>query len=373
MIPLALLLLAAPTPEDAKLATAFRAYLDDECRRHPVFASNMGVHDYDDQMDDLSPAARAEDVTRAKALLADLPARIDAAKLSRAGQIDLEIWTHALKFQLWQAANDDAFAFDPRTYGTYFSDSVFVLFTQSTLSPERNRANAAKRIAQIPKVLAAAKASLSNPPRLLTEIAAKRTAGAIEFYEKDIYQFATVTPGTSELAGPCRAAVVALKEYKAWLETELLPRSQGDWRLGKAKFAEKLDLELNAGLTAADVATVARYAAPVGFGNSFTRTSTAAIRDFYLPGLTGFAAGEVSATRASVAVIMIGTNDTAFTPFGQFGGRRHRRRRAGRDRGRGGGGRCPAGAGVPHRRHFAARLLCLRFRAANRRDRGCRR
>ncbi len=257
MIPLALLLLAAPTPEDAKLATAFRAYLDDECRRHPVFASNMGVHDYDDQMDDLSPAARAEDVTRAKALLADLPARIDAAKLSRAGQIDLEIWTHALKFQLWQAANDDAFAFDPRTYGTYFSDSVFVLFTQSTLSPERNRANAAKRIAQIPKVLAAAKASLSNPPRLLTEIAAKRTAGAIEFYEKDIYQFATVTPGTSELAGPCRAAVVALKEYKAWLETELLPRSQGDWRLGKAKFAEKLDLELNAGLTAADVLATA--------------------------------------------------------------------------------------------------------------------
>lgn len=152
----------------------------------------------------------------------------------------------------------------------------------------------------------------------------------------------------------------------------------GDSNTADPHFLEGLGLTTiptagTAGLTAADVATVARYAAPVGFGNSFTRTSTAAIRDFYLPGLTGFAAGEVSATRASVAVIMIGTNDTAFTPFGQFGGRRHRRRRAGRDRGRGGGGRCPAGAGVPHRRHFAARLLCLRFRAANRRDRGCRR
>ena len=254
---LALMLLAAPTPEDAKLATAFKAYLDDECRRHPVFASQQGVHDYDDQMDDLSPAARAEDVKRAKALLADLPTRIDRAKLSRAGQIDLEIWEHALKQQLWQAAHDDGFANDPRTYGTYLSDSVFLLFTQSTLPAERNRANAAKRIAQIPKVVAAAKASLSNPPRLLTEIAAKRTAGAIDFYEKEIYQFASVAPGTGELAEPCRAAVAALKEYKTWLETELLPRSGGEWRLGKDKFADKLVLELNAGLTAADVLATA--------------------------------------------------------------------------------------------------------------------
>ncbi len=253
MTALALLLLAAPAAEDATLAAAFRAYLDAECRRHPVYATQQGNHEYDDQLDDLSPAARAEDLKRAEALLADLPKRIDRAKLSRAGQIDYDIWTHALKFQLWQAANDDRYTADPRVYGEYLSDSVFLLFTQSTLPADRNRANAARRIAQLPKVIAAAKASLSNPPRLLTEIAVKRTAGAIEFYEKDVYRFAAVAPGTSELAEPCRQAVAALKGYKAWLETELLPRSLGDWRLGKDRFAYKLDLELNAGLTAADV------------------------------------------------------------------------------------------------------------------------
>lgn len=250
---LALVLMAAPTPEDVKLATAFKTWLDDECRRHPVFASQLGMHDYDDQLDDLSPVARAEDVKRAESLLADLPNRIDTKKLSRAGQIDLEIWLHSLRYQLWQAANDDSFATDPRTYGTYLSDSVFLLFTQSTLPIERNRANAAGRIAQVPKVIAAAKLSLSNPPRVLTEIAIQRTAGAIAFYEKEVYKYAGVAPGTSELAGPCKQAATALAEYKTWLEMELLPRSHGNWRLGKQKFAAKLEQELNAGLSADEV------------------------------------------------------------------------------------------------------------------------
>ena len=244
---------ADPTPEDAKLAALFRTYLDDEFRRHPVYATQQGNHEHDDRLDDLSPQARAEDLKRAKSLLAELPKRIDAAKLSREAQIDFEIWTHSLKYAVWLQENTDPFANDPRVYGEYLSDSVFLLFTQSTLPKERNAANAAKRIAQIPKAVEAAKASLTNPPRVLTEIAVKRNLGAIAFYEKDVFEFAGVAAGTGELAGPCREAVKALKGYQTFLEQNLLPRSAGDWRLGKEKFYRKLELELDAGLTAEDV------------------------------------------------------------------------------------------------------------------------
>jgi uncharacterized protein (DUF885 family) len=244
---------ADPNPEDAKLAAAFKAYLDDEFRRHPAFATSQGNHDHDDRLDDLSPAARAEDIERAKKLLAELPTKIDAKKLSRSAQIDLEIWTHALKYGLWQAENDSRFKNDPRVFGEYISDSVFSLFTQSTLPKERNTANAAQRITYIPKVIEDAKKSLANPPRVLTEIAIKRNLGAIAFYEKDIFGFAGTTPGTGELSEPAKAAVKALKEYQTFLEKDLLPRSNGDWRLGKEKFATKLELELDAGLSAEDV------------------------------------------------------------------------------------------------------------------------
>jgi uncharacterized protein (DUF885 family) len=241
--------MADPNPEDSKLAALFKTYLEEEFRRHPAFATSQGNHDHDDRLDDLSPNARAADRERAKKLLAELPTRIDAKKLSRSAQIDFEIWTHSLKYGLWQAEHDSRFANDPRVFGEFISDSVFSLFTQSTLPKERNAANAAQRITYIPKVIEDAKKSLQNPPKILTEIAIKRNLGAIAFYEKDIFGYG----GGGEVAGPSKAAVAALKEYQKFLETDLLPRSNGDWRLGKEKFAHKLELELDAGLSAEDV------------------------------------------------------------------------------------------------------------------------
>lgn len=260
MLPLAVLLVAPaadPAPEDAKLAALYRAYLDDECRRHPLFATRQGNHDHDDRLDDLSPAARADDVKRTRALLAELPAKIDAKKLTRAGQIDLEIWTHALKTDLWREENERPFETDPRVFGEYLSDGVFLLFTQSTLPLERNVANAAKRITYVPKVIAAAKASIKDPPRVLTEVAVKRTRAAVEFYRKEVFALAGETPGVSALTAPCREAAEAIAGYADFLEKDVLPRSGGDWRIGKAKFAAKLAMELDAGLTADELVAAA--------------------------------------------------------------------------------------------------------------------
>ncbi|MBY0459547.1 MAG: DUF885 domain-containing protein, partial [Gemmataceae bacterium] len=239
------------------LAKLFQTYLDEEFKLHPLFATQQGNHEHDDRLDDLSPAARAKDTERAKDWLAKLEKEFDPKKLSQNGRIDYEIWAHNLRYALWSEANDNRFAFDPRVYGEFISDSVFVLLTQSTLPRERNVENAAKRIAFIPRIVEAAKAGLKNPPDILTQVAVKRNLGAIAFYEKEIYEFAKETPGTEPLATPCKAAIAALKDYQTWLEKELLPKSKGAWRLGKDKFARKLELELDAGLSAARVVTIA--------------------------------------------------------------------------------------------------------------------
>jgi uncharacterized protein (DUF885 family) len=248
---------AQPGPDDVRLANLFQTYLDEQFALHPLYATQQGNHDHDDRLDDLSPEARKKDADTARRWLATLDKEIDAKKLSRNAQIDRDIWMHSLAFSLWTDANDNRFEFDPRVYGEYVSDSVFLLFTQSTLPRERNVANAAKRITFIPKIVAAAKAGLKNPPKILTEIAIKRNLGAIDFFEKEIYAVSGETPGSEPLVTPCKAAVAALKDYQTFLEKELLPKSSGEWRLGKTKFAEKLAFELDAGLTADEVVTVA--------------------------------------------------------------------------------------------------------------------
>ena len=240
-------------PNDADVSSAFQIWLDAECKRHPLFATQQGMREYDGQMDDLSPKARAEDALRDQEVLADLAKKFDRTKLSRNAQIDLEIWESFLRYRVWQFKNSDDFANDPRTYLLYCSDSVFGLFTQSTLPRHRNVENAASRIARIPEVIAAAKASLKNPPKILTEVAIKRTDGAIAFYDKDIFALAEESPQISSLATPCRKAAESLREYKKFLEEEVLPRSNGDWRIGEKKFSEKLAMELDAGLSAKEV------------------------------------------------------------------------------------------------------------------------
>jgi uncharacterized protein (DUF885 family) len=47
--------------------------------------------------------------------------------------------------------------------------------------------------------------------------------------------------------------VDCLKEYQKFLEEDLQPRAHGEWRLGRERFAQKLELELDAGRTADEV------------------------------------------------------------------------------------------------------------------------
>jgi len=239
--------------EDAKLHKLFKQYLDAEFKLHPLFATRSGNHDYDDKLDDVSPKARKASIERARKSLDELPKKINYKKLSRSGQIDFEIWQHELKKELWLAENSDRFANDPRVYNDYLADSVYSLLTQSTLPQPVNVRNAIGRMAQIPKVIAAAKASIKNPPKTLTEVAIKQARGAVSFYDGGIFELAGDDQANSDLKKACKALVPALKDYVAYLENDVLPRSAGDWRLGKQKFAQKFLLEIDAGVTADEV------------------------------------------------------------------------------------------------------------------------
>jgi uncharacterized protein (DUF885 family) len=243
-----------PTPaEDARLERLFKEYLDIEFKHRPLEATRLGDHRFDDLLDDLSPKARAANRERTQRMLVVLPERIDYKKLTRAGQIDYEIWRHELQRQLWVAENTDPFANDPRVYNDYMSESVYALFAQSTQPMAVNVRNAAARIAAIPRVVAAAQKSLKNPPRVMTETAIKQNRGAIAFYEAGIFLLTGETPQLSELREACKRVLPVLRDYQKFLEEDLLPRATGDWRLGKEKFRQKLVLELDAGVGADEV------------------------------------------------------------------------------------------------------------------------
>ena len=98
-----------------------------------MMATRLGDHRFDDQLDDLSPAARQARLDHDRTTLADLPARSTMRNSPADGQIDYEILRHHLERTIWLAETFHPFEDDPRIYGEYLTESVYLLLTQSSL------------------------------------------------------------------------------------------------------------------------------------------------------------------------------------------------------------------------------------------------
>ena len=240
---------------DQKFYKFFDDYLEEHLRQCPVYASQLGDHRYDDQIEDLSVEARQNRTALQRQTLARLTAEINRDDLSRSAQIDLEVFQHHLEEQIWLAEHIPAFEEDPRSYNHYLSGSVYSLLTQSSLPHEENVSNVIARIRQLPEVVAEARRTLTNPPLPVLETSINQNRGVIGFYEKGIYELAGDSPQCTELKKVADDLLVHLRAYQELLETDLRARARSDWRLGKETFDRKLQFSVNGDITADEVLT----------------------------------------------------------------------------------------------------------------------
>jgi uncharacterized protein (DUF885 family) len=242
-----------PASAQSQLNALFHDYLKELFLREPFTATRLGDHGHDDQLDDLSPQARQATLEFKRRALASLPRTIDVAGLSRDGKIDYEIFCGHLEREVWLAENFRPFEDDPRIYGDYISESVYLLLTQSSLPRAVNVKNALARMEKIPGVVAVARRTIKRPPAVKVETAIRQTEGAISFYKTDLFTLAGQPPGQGELAARAQAIRAVLEDYVVFLRTQVLPRADSNWRIGGDLFRKKLDLELDAGLSAEEV------------------------------------------------------------------------------------------------------------------------
>ncbi|MBI1322008.1 DUF885 family protein [bacterium] len=239
--------------EARKLTDWFKAYIEKVMSDEPMTATRLGDHRYDDRLEELSPDARKARLDRDKSALADLKKSIDPKKLELADRVDFEILARHLESRIWLTENFRTYEEDPRVWGDYLTESVYLLLVQSTLPKEKNFENALKRMKAIPAVVETARNTIGNPPKVKTETAILQTRGAIDFYTREIYLITGRKTDDVELKAATEPVVAALKKHLAFLTEQVLPRSGENWRVGRELFAKKLDYDLDSGLTAAEV------------------------------------------------------------------------------------------------------------------------
>ncbi len=239
--------------QNSVLESFFREYLDEAFRLEPLMATRLGDHRFDKQLGDLSSQGRHATLEHDRKALADLSRKVPKEKLSRDGQIDFDIFRRHLERTIWLAETFRPFEDDPRIYGSYVTENIYLLLTQSSLPRAINLQNALSRMAEIPQVLDIARSTIKNPPRVKVETAIKQTEGAIRFYAGDLFKLAGEKPDHTELGSKAERIVVGLNRHLEYLKNDVLPRSSEGWRIGPDLFVHKLELELDAGLSAAEV------------------------------------------------------------------------------------------------------------------------
>ena len=216
-------------------------------RYAPSTATSTGFHQYDGQLEDYSrPAIDAE-----VAALKHFEQRIEAIEPDNAAadfvpRTDREIVLANIRSQLLTLETIRPWAKDADNYSSACANGAFVLMERKFAPPDDRLRSLIAREKQMPALLTAARVNLQNPPRIFTEIAIEQLPDIVSFFERDVPQaFADASDPAlkSEFAQSNAAVISALNNYLGWLKTDLLPRSNGDFRIGADAFHKKLEYD----------------------------------------------------------------------------------------------------------------------------------
>jgi uncharacterized protein (DUF885 family) len=209
---------------------------------NPSTATQAGIHNYDSEMEDYSLAGVEAEVRK----LRDFATRLDQfpdVGLQPVDAADRQILLGTIRSELLTLEKIRPLEKNPDVYSGGVTASIYVLMSRKFAPADERLRSAVAREKKIPGILALARENLNNPPRIYTEIAIQQLPGIIAFYEKDVpmaFADAKDPEVKSEFAKSNSEVMAALKKYEDWLKTDLLARSNGDFRIGAETFSKKL-------------------------------------------------------------------------------------------------------------------------------------
>jgi len=226
--------------ENEKMAQFAAKYYKASDELYPSTATAMGIHDYDGELEDLSP----EGIEKSRKIHEKFEGQlgdIDFDVLSKDEKIMFHIVNSNIKASMRHFERTREYEKDPALYADLAIQSVFILLMREFAPLEDRLRSAASRLSKVPGLYAAAKKNLKNPPRVYTEIALDTLEGAGSLLNDLIPRMAKKTPSIkNEINKALEKANKATEEYKEFLKNEILPRSKGDFAIGKEIFDEML-------------------------------------------------------------------------------------------------------------------------------------
>ena len=217
----------------------FNAYFE----WNPSAATSVGFHQYDGNIEDYSAAAVAKRIETLKLLqgqISGLPSRRTPDE-----EIDIEILDGQIRAELVDLETLETWRHNPMNYVSVPGGAIDNLMKRNFAPAAERLRSVIARLKGIPKIVAAMKQNIDNPPREFTELAFRIAHGSVGFFRTSVANWAKDaasddTALLNEFATANAAAANSLQDAADWLQKTLLPKSQGTYAIGREKFSKKL-------------------------------------------------------------------------------------------------------------------------------------
>lgn len=238
-----------------------RLYLELLLEEDPTGAAQIGIHGrgdddyyYDRRMPDASAAARDKFAAQRAALQEKL-ASLDVDSMSRPEQIDLHILKK--RVALDRMTGEELKSHENPLSWTGSLGSAFSGLVLRDYAPLDDRlVSFGARCGETPAFLAGARETLApesvQPSEMRKAIALSNLQGMTRegtLFDKTLPELLASSNLDEEqskaIKAKCDAAVKAINGFAAWFEETVVPREDGEWRLGKEVYDRKYDLQLD--------------------------------------------------------------------------------------------------------------------------------
>jgi len=218
----------------------------------PVGASQAGYHKHvdpktgktvalDAQLDDLSPAAFAEQLKFYREWRNKFETQMPIASLNAEDAADYRLIDDQISLALLELEQIKNYKHNPTVYVELLGNGLFLPLTQDYAPKEVRVGHVISRIGQIPRFLEQAKAQLVDADPIFISTAIDENDGNIGQVASVAAEIPAGSPLKSQYDKDTPAAKKALTDFNEWMKKDLAkrPSSGRSWRLGPEWYAKK--------------------------------------------------------------------------------------------------------------------------------------
>jgi len=205
----------------------------------PLEATFEGYHKYDDEFDRFDREWRQQLLARAKDYVKRL-SQFEEESLSPDNRMDRTILAKSFAVEIRREEEFKDLERRPFLYPEVALYGIYILMLRQFAPLEERMTSVLGRLKEVGRVLKDGKQNLlrgKNIPEIWTKTALEVTQGGLQFFSSFLPLMAERVPSLKEeiLAANGKASE-AFTDYVSFLEQELLPKSRGDFALGKERF-----------------------------------------------------------------------------------------------------------------------------------------